>query len=90
MLEHMSYFPCPDEMTIKTIILNDLNNELGYNNSAYYKKVIDTVFVQFGGMKNIGSMSGWNQGVRPKLRNMCKTYINEEQNHITKKINKVY
>ena len=78
----MSYISCPDEMTIKSILLNDLNNEFGDKNPEYHKNVIDKVFVQFGGIDKIGSLSGWNQFARPELRNMCMMYINHEQNHI--------
>tara|TARA_B100001250_G_C19812214_1_gene796249 strand:+ start:3597 stop:3863 length:267 start_codon:yes stop_codon:yes gene_type:complete len=81
MLEHLSGFSCPDEMTIKSILLDDLVNAFGNTKSiTYYKSVIDKVFVQFGGINKIGSMSGWNQFARSELRNMCFIYINNEQN----------
>lgn len=73
---------CPDEMTIKSILLDDLNNEFGDKNMEHHKNVIDKVFVQYGGIDKIGSMTGWTQFARPELRNMCVMYINNEQNNI--------
>lgn len=73
-------------MTIKSILLGDLNNKFGDKNTDYHKIVIDKVFVQYGGINTIGSVSGWTQFARPELRNMCFIYINNEQNQIERNV----
>lgn len=91
MLDAMSDINCPDEFTIKNILLNDLithyepaSSDLD-DKTVYYKQVIDQMFDRFGGIKNIGSLAGWTVFSRPELKKMCIEHI--ESKDISKYIN---
>ena len=72
---------CPDEFTIKNILLHDLITHFepvssdSDKKTVYYKQVIDQMFDRFGGIKNIGSLAGWTVFSRPELKKMCIEHI---------------
>jgi hypothetical protein len=95
MLDAMSYINCPDEFTIKSLLLQDLLKHFVPpsldldNKTVYYKQVIDQMFDRFGGMKTIGSLAGWTVYSRPQLIKMCIEHIDTRDisNYVNIEIN---
>lgn len=83
MMDAMSEIKCPDEFTIKRILLDDLIAHFNSDkNTDSFKQVIDQMFEKFGGLQMIGSMAGWHIFSRPNLIKMCIEHVEKEQNSL--------
>jgi predicted SpoU family rRNA methylase len=79
MLEAMSTRPCPDETTIFAILYHELSTQFGNDVSYIVKQLSDDqimhtisdVFVEFGGITKVGSMTNWQLHVKRELIGRC-------------------
>ena len=70
----MSTSPCPDETTIFAILYHELSTQFVGGNDVSDEQIMQTisdVFVEFGGINNVGSMSAWNMFVKRELLDRC-------------------
>jgi hypothetical protein len=68
----MSERPCPDETTIISILYSELAKQFaGETTTDKILKTISDVFVEFGGVSKVGSMSGWNMFAKRELLDRC-------------------
>lgn len=76
MLEAYSYKPAPDELTIKSVLFEDLHQMFPECSVEKTMVVIDQVLDEYG-LHNIGSMTLWNVYSRKELMIRCQNKLKE-------------
>ena len=76
MLEAYSYKPAPGELTIKSVLFEDLYYMFPQCSAAKMMVIINQVLDEYG-LDNIGSMTLWNVYARKKLITQCRNILKE-------------
>ena len=76
MLEAYSNEPAPDELTIKSVLFEDLHQRFPECSASKTMIVINQVLDEYG-LNNIGSMSLWNIYTRRELISRCQNILKE-------------
>ena len=71
----------PSEVEIKKILLNEIRIKHSSLNEVDIIQCVNKAFEDYGGMKNIGSLTGWRMFNKKELLHMISTRLDCKNNN---------
>jgi len=81
MNDYYSEMSPPSEVEIKKILLNEIRIKHSSLNEVDIIQCVNKAFEDYGGMKNIGSLTGWRMFNKKELLHMISTRLECKNNN---------